>query len=183
MELVGFKILWVNRWMTIPSHIYIIYGSTEGHSEKVAHTLHDKLPISSSHKSLLNLNDFRLSECQDTEARLIFLISTTGDGEFPENAVLGWKRLREFSRNMSSKISQIEYRVCGFGDSNYRNFCHSSKCLYRLLQRVFVNQGDLTLIDDAIDDDTKINQWITSIVSWIKQLEYNRRWSWITRFI
>ena len=41
----------------------------------------------------------------------------------------------------------------------------------------------LNKLDDAIDDDTKISQWITSVVSWIKELEYNRRWNWITRFI
>jgi methionine synthase reductase len=55
---------------------------------------------------------------------LIFVSSTTGDGDSPDNALKFWRYLRKISKegDISTRLKDLSYTVLGLGDTNYSNF-------------------------------------------------------------
>ena len=69
---------------------------------------------------------------------------------------------------------KIKYSLIGFGDSNYRSFCHTSKCLSRKLKKADAEEiFPLVEIDDAMNHTPKIDKWIDDVCSFLttKQTE------------
>ena len=106
--------------------ILITYGSQTGMTHKVAENLmigiqklfvntEDQQYIVKSINShiiieLEPLNNIDIDELSNYEL-IIILLSTTGDGAFPENASKFWDRLRKHNQNID-----VDYLLCGFGD-------------------------------------------------------------------
>ena len=87
-----------------------------------------------------------------------FLISTTGEGEFPGNSIEFYKLLRK-----KKKVNNIQYSLLALGDSNYKHFCHAGKIIDRLLRFSGAkNFNQITLFDDAIDDNDVIEKWLNN---------------------
>ena len=62
-------------------------------------------------------------------------------------------------------MENIRFSLLGFGDSNYKSFCHSSKILERNLIRLKATKFIETVYnDDAIYNSEIINDWIDSII-------------------
>jgi sulfite reductase alpha subunit-like flavoprotein len=146
--------------------IYIFYGSQTGYAESVAKNLHEQIktiikPIFLEISPLNNLFTYNIQK----EDFVIILLSTTGDGEFPDNAINIYKYLRKFK----GTIENISYTLFGFGDSNYRSYCHSSKILERRLKRFKATQFmPTTFNDEATNGTDVINKWIEDIINYFK---------------
>ena len=66
-------------------------------------------------------------------------------------------------------LENITYSLVGFGDSNYKSYCHSSKILERRLKRFKATRFMPTIFnDDAIDGTDTINKWIDDIIDYLK---------------
>jgi sulfite reductase alpha subunit-like flavoprotein len=146
--------------------IYIFYGSQTGYTESVAKYVYEKIktiikPIFLEISILNNLFTYEIQK----EDFVIILLSTTGDGEFPDNAIDIYKHLRKFK----GSLENITYSLVGFGDSNYKSYCHSSKILERRLKRFKATRFMPTIFnDDAIDGTDTINKWIDDIIDYLK---------------
>ena len=102
----------------------IIYASQTGNSESIAKILESKI----NHKlyCMKNITEkFIINP-------LIIIISTTGDGEIPDN---GKKFYRLLNKNKPD-LSNIEYSILALGDSNYSNFCNAGKKFDTLLNKL-----------------------------------------------
>jgi methionine synthase reductase len=147
--------------------IYIFYGSETGYAESVAQYLHKEInkKVKPSTLEIDILNNLFTYDIQ-AEDFVIILLSTTGDGEFPDNAMDIYKHLRKFK----GTLENINYCLIGFGDSNYKSYCHSSKVLERRLKRFKSTQFMETIFnDDAIDGNDTINKWIKNIIDYLLQ--------------
>lgn len=147
--------------------ILVVYASQLGNTEIIANILYKKIKMLS--KDIYELNSIKTPKLLEEYDYTIFLVSTTDDGEFPDNGKKFWKILRKYKKDLL-----IKYFLIGFGDSNYNSFCHSAKCLDRRLK--FLNAQEVmprVLIDDAVYDVDSIKEWINNVSEKLYILENN----------
>ncbi|CAG0885457.1 unnamed protein product [Cyprideis torosa] len=84
-----------------------------------------------------------------SSAPAVFVASTTGDGEPPENALKFWRKLRRTIK--PGQLKTLEYSVLGLGDTNYTNFCNFGKNLDKQLE---IAGGHRFYPSDWADDGT-----------------------------
>lgn len=104
--------------------ITIIYATETGNAKKIASNFSNKLKklkIKVKLKAVQQYDPINLTR----EKYLIFITSTHGDGEFPENA----KEFISFLDRNKPDLSNINYAIIGLGDSNYPLFCKAANDL------------------------------------------------------
>jgi len=124
--------------MNITATIWISFGSQHGNTKNMALQLHTILAkIQGVHVNMHTINDFvsmynkqNISE----DDFVIFMISTTGDGDFPDNAIKARRFLKKYQPANYKPLVFKNYCVFGVGDNNYNNFCKPAKCLTRRLK-------------------------------------------------
>lgn len=150
--------------------IHIFFGSQTGYTESIALCLKEKIRTqvkpTTLHMDVLN-NFFKYTITKDDFT--IFLLSTTGDGEFPENSGKLYKILR---KNKEIDLSNIHYCLFGLGDSNYNSFCHAAKILDRLLKRKKATSFLATCSnDDSIQSNETIDNWMINVITHLKEYQ------------
>ena len=149
--------------------VLVCYGSQTGNVEAVSKSLFSRIVI--TYKTIKTMNEITDLKQLEEYDYVIFLVSTTGDGEFPDNAYSFWKLFRKWRDPLD-----FEYCIFGFGDSNYRSFAHTAKCLSRKLEKLagepFQKQA---VIDDAFDSSEKLETALTETIDFIhnKKTEIN----------
>ncbi len=101
--------------------ITIIYATETGNAKKIATNFSNKLKrlkIKIKLKAIQQYNPADIAK----ENYLIFITSTHGEGEFPENA----KEFINFLDRDRPDLSDINYAIIGLGDSNYPLFCKAA---------------------------------------------------------
>ena len=137
------------------THILIAYGSATGCSESFANFIY-KHKIKVYKKDVKCLNDVDIDNMLKYNINIL-LVSTTGDGEFPDNSLQFWRKIRK-----RKEILPINYILCGFGSTDYNSFCHSSKCLRRQLKRLGANPlMEATFIDQ--ENDEQLDKFLESM--------------------
>tara|TARA_A100001234_G_scaffold214656_1_gene218483 strand:+ start:685 stop:1146 length:462 start_codon:yes stop_codon:yes gene_type:complete len=136
-------------------HIYLLYGSQTGNAQEISHYLShilkenidkceitvDKLNNYSENYEILNNSDY-----------VIFVCSTTGNGDFPENASRFWRKIK--SRKLEKELfSNVNYSVCALGDTNYSMFCFAGKNLNKRMSQLSAKEILPIFCMDAVDDD------------------------------
>ncbi len=90
---------------------------------------------------------------------IVIVVSTTGDGEPPDNARPFFRLLRKYL-NDSKTLKHVCYTVLGLGDTNYSKFCRPAKDIDSMFQSAgairFFNTG---LADDGVGLDTVVEPW------------------------
>ena len=143
--------------------VLVTYGSQTGNVEAVSQILFNKINL--QFKEIKEMNAITDIKQLDEYDYVFFLVSTTGDGEFPDNADKFWRIIKKYKDPVN-----FQYGLIGFGDSNYRSFCHTSKCLSRILKKLKAEEVfPLVQIDDALDDSPKIEQWIEDVYVFLKK--------------
>jgi len=104
------------------------------------------------------------------ETLVVFVASTTGQGEVPDSMKSFWKFL--LRRNLpSTSLTTMRFSVAGLGDSSYSKFNFAAKRLHkRLVQLGATPLGAPTLGDDQHDHgpDAAIDPWLADF--WDKAL-------------
>ncbi|KAK4875055.1 hypothetical protein RN001_011477 [Aquatica leii] len=100
-----------------------------------------------------------------SEKCMIFVCSTTGQGDEPENMKIFWKFL--LRKNLPPKLlSSLRFAVLGLGDSSYVKFNFAAKRLNKRLTQLGANMLiPLGLADDQHDlgYDAVVDPWIDSL--------------------
>ena len=101
----------------------VLYGSATGSAEAIAQRIHSDLGERQVAAKLVCLADLGRKPKIDEGTVCIFVCSTTGDGEAPENAN---KFMRHIKRKDTPKdcMSTIRYTVCGAFERGQQNSCH-----------------------------------------------------------
>ena len=101
----------------------------------------------------------------------VFVCSTTGQGEEPDNMKTFWRFL--LRRDLpSTSLSSMSYAVCGLGDSSYSKFNFAAKKLHKRLLQLGASPLLLPALGDDQHDlgpDAAVNPWLESL--WPKTLE------------
>lgn len=101
----------------------IAYGSTMGASTKIA-----KRIASEFGTEAVELNSVQLDDLEKSNFA-IFVVSTFGDGELPDNAIEFAERLRSSSVN----LGYLQFALLGLGSTKYKKFCAAANEIHDLL--------------------------------------------------
>lgn len=112
--------------------ITILYGSQTGNAEDMSKRIGYKAKSLGYRVLVEAADDFPL-RLLPKQSLLIFVCSTTGHGQEPENMknFYNFMRRRDLPKEC---LSNIKYAVYGIGDSSYAKFNYVSKILYKRLK-------------------------------------------------
>lgn len=151
--------------------LVILYGSETGTAQEVAERIWRESKCYHYHGPIRAMDDYPISELV-YEQLVIFVCSTTGQGDQPNNMKKFWRFLLRKSLPANS-LQNLRFGVLGLGDSSYVKFNHVAKKLYRRLESLGgVPLCPVGLADDQHDlgADAVIDPWIESLWDTLKTL-------------
>ena len=137
--------------------LVIMYGSAHGNAQSVAERIFAEAQskvgfgFDCSCAQPMQMNAFKKMDppIQDREVYAVFVVSTTGQGEFPENAGRFYRLLKRTAKKNDSFLAKMQFAVLGLGDTNYDKFCNAGKLLHKVLgelEGAAVGTGELLLL-------------------------------------
>jgi len=128
--------------------LVILYGTEYGTSEAIAKILmKDAMDHGCQKVTMMEANKFDVSKDFEKTEFMIFICSTTGNGQFPQNAQIFWDKLSKLQGNLPN----LKYSVFGLGDSSYAQYCYTAKLVDSRLAELGAKKiYQLTLNDDKV---------------------------------
>ncbi|KAF9974477.1 NADPH-dependent diflavin oxidoreductase 1 [Actinomortierella ambigua] len=130
-----------------PRRILFLYGSQTGCAQDVAENATREARRLRFSASVSSMDDYDRS-LLIREHFVVFIASTTGQGEEPDNMKKFWKFLLRKSHPKDA-LDHLEYTVFGLGDSSYTKFNWPAKKLYKRLMQL----GARPIYEPAYADD------------------------------
>lgn len=144
--------------------LLVLYGSQTGTAQDIAERLGRQAKNIYFTARVTPMDDYRLAQLIE-EQIVVFVCSTTGQGEEPDNMKTFWRFL--LRKNLPSNcLSGLLFAVLGLGDSSYIKFNFAAKKLHkRLLQLGASPMLSLALADDNHDlgVDAVVIPWMESL--------------------
>ena len=150
-------------------NILILYGSQTGNAKEIAYEFQNRLDLKKVTSFVHNMNVYKdkIEELNDFD-RVIFFCATTGNGEFPDNAILFWKKVKN-RKNEKNLYESLKYSICALGDTNYSMFCFSGKSLHKRLQQLGATPIlPIFCIDAVEDEEEQIEEYFSKIIQSLK---------------
>ena len=135
----------------------IIYGTETGNSKKVASQLLASFKKNKIQAKAIDVFQYDSTKL-DKENLVLFVMSTQGVGEFPQNAVGFYEKLKE----SDVSLNNLSYAVFGLGDSSYPLFCNAGI----LLDEVLAEKGAkrlLPLVEADVDFADLVVEWVSDL--------------------
>ena len=131
----------------------VVYASQTGFAEQLARQTSQSLRLAGLSAPVDGIDRLSLDDLRHA-GRVLFVVSTTGDGEPPDMA-LGFSR--ELMQQPAS-LAGLHYGLLALGDSDYEDFCGFGRQLQRWLQA----SGAQALFDPVevdSEDDASLRRW------------------------
>ncbi|KAJ8388802.1 hypothetical protein AAFF_G00130350 [Aldrovandia affinis] len=141
--------------------LLILYGSQTGTAQDTAERIGRQAKRRRLNVRVEALDNYRVANLI-SESLVLFVCSTTGQGDPPDNMKNFWRFI--FRKSLpAGSLCRLDYAVLGLGDSSYPKFNFVAKKLYkRFLQLGASNILPLGLADDQHDlgPDGVIDPWL-----------------------
>ncbi|KAL2173842.1 uncharacterized protein P884DRAFT_86842 [Thermothelomyces heterothallicus CBS 202.75] len=112
----------------------VLYGSETGNAEDIAGELAKTAERLHFQTTVDEMDSFKLADLLRTSL-VVFVTSTTGQGDMPKNTLKFWKNLRREKLNNTNCLRSLRFTIFGLGDSSYQKFNWAARKLRaRLLQ-------------------------------------------------
>ena len=155
--------------------VLVLYGSQTGNAADIAQALGaDIAPYAlaevMSMKEWMEAHAGKVEALKTCQASfLILVVSTTGNGDPPDNAAKFYRRFRMVKE--PNWLPGLKFALLGLGDSNYDQFCHMGKQFLKMITKA----GGLPFVDSAFADeavglDLIVEPWKKSVKSFFKNL-------------
>lgn len=131
----------------------IIYGTETGNSKKVASNLLATFKKNKIQAKAIDVFQYDVAKLEK-ESLVLFVMSTQGEGEFPQNAIPFYEKLKVSNAN----LSKVSFAVLGLGDSSYPLFSNAGI----LLDDVLAEKGAkrlLPLVKADVDFAETVSIW------------------------
>lgn len=136
----------------------LLWASQTGNAENLAQTFASELTAQGWAVNVQSMNDYTIEQLAKDKFA-VFVTSTFGDGDSPDNGGDFWQQLNLES---TPSLSGLQFALLALGDSNYDQFCGHGKKLFARLQAL-----DAKVLIDRVDCDTDFetpaNQWLSQL--------------------
>ncbi|MFM9989499.1 sulfite reductase flavoprotein subunit alpha [Flavobacterium sp.] len=149
----------ISETPTIAVKLLIIYGTETGNSKKIASQLLASFKKNKIQAKAVDVFQYDLAKLEK-ESLVLFVMSTQGEGEFPQNAVAFYEKLKASEVD----LSKISFAVFGLGDSSYPLFCNAGV----LLDEVLLEKGAkplLSLVKADVDFAKNVIDWEKNLLN------------------
>jgi sulfite reductase alpha subunit-like flavoprotein len=143
--------------------VRILYASETGNAEDLAYSLFGILREQVK-ANISSISSYDVTQLPEEEV-IIFVLSTTGDGECPSSMVGFWKFLLQKNLPKTS-LASVAVAVFGLGDSSYEKYNAAAR---RLMMRV-KQLGAKELVPLGLGDDQHTHGFFTGYEKWLKDL-------------
>ncbi|CAI5742179.1 unnamed protein product [Peronospora destructor] len=146
--------------------LLVLYGSETGTAQDVAEFVQQR----AFNRHLLDtqtfaMDAFPVSQLLPQCSIVIFTVSTTGDGEAPENMRHSWRYLLQ--KNLGTQwLVGVRIAVFGLGDSSYAKY----NAVARRLQGRLLQLGASELIERGLGDDQHAYGYFGALNPWMEKL-------------
>ncbi|TRY78288.1 hypothetical protein TCAL_06899 [Tigriopus californicus] len=150
--------------------LLILYGSQTGTAMEVAKRIYREARRLHFQAQVLAMDEYHIPGLIQ-EPLVVFVCSTTGQGDVPDNMKQFWRFLLQRKLSPHS-LARMKYGVLGLGDSSYEKFNFVGKKLHtRLAQIGGIPLQKVGLGDDQHDlgPDAAVDPWLEMF--WKKALE------------
>lgn len=135
----------------------IIYGTETGNSKKVASRLLAGFKKNKINAKTIDVFQYDIDKLEK-ETLALFVMSTQGEGEFPQNAVAFYEKLK----TSPVDLSKLKFAVLALGDSSYPLYCNAGILLDEALERSGA-QRILPLLTADVDFADAVSSWETQL--------------------
>lgn len=141
----------------------ILYGSQTGQAKAIAEEIHEFSEQHGLHSNLFCLSLTEKKFTLEKESLVVFVVSTTGEGDPPDTMSKFFRRLKKKTLP-GTHLENCRYALLALGDTNYTNFCNNGKALdKRLLQLGARHFYDTGYADDAVGLELVAEPWIEGL--------------------
>ena len=146
------------------SVIKIIYGSQTGNGRSIAEKTATQYQAQGLNVELISMADYSSRQLKN-EHYLVFVISTHGEGEAPDDAV----ELYQFIHSKRApKLASLKFSVLALGDSSYEFYCQTGKDFSQRLQALGAEEV-LPLVECDVDYEDTASEWATSLAQKLEE--------------
>ena len=146
-------------------NILILYGSQTGNAKNMSQEIYSNLE--KYNVEIYSLNDIYNLSILNNYNLIIIMCSTTGNGDFPDNSLKFFKKIKDRTLNKNF-LQNVNYTICGLGDSNYSMFCFSAKRLQKRFKELNANEViPIYLMDAVYDDEELLQEYMNKIIDYL----------------
>uniref|UniRef100_A0A8B9JI88 Methionine synthase reductase n=1 Tax=Astyanax mexicanus TaxID=7994 RepID=A0A8B9JI88_ASTMX len=147
----------------------ILYGSQRGQAQSIAEEISEQ---ATEHGFLAKISCLSKGDKYNLDREhgpVVFVVSTTGDGEPPDTALKFVKKIKNKSLP-GDHYSHLHYALLGLGDTNYANFCNCGKTIDKRLQELGAKHFYATgHADDGTGLEVVVDPWIEGLWEALKK--------------
>mmetsp|Transcript_20634 Transcript_20634/g.34716 ORF Transcript_20634/g.34716 Transcript_20634/m.34716 type:complete len:700 (+) Transcript_20634:62-2161(+) len=142
----------------------VCYASETGTAEDVAFKIVKRAELLNIDVEIVAIDDYNI-ESLPTEQTIVFVCSTTGDGEIPTSMRKFWKFILRKSLPRNS-LEGVNFSIFGLGDSGYDKF----NAVARRLNSRMKQLGATEMLSIGLGDDQGAYGYLTALDPWMDQL-------------
>ncbi|KAK5998110.1 Sulfite reductase subunit beta [Cladobotryum mycophilum] len=143
----------------------ILFASDNGNASTLAKRLGNRGRARGLKTTVMVMEDYPIEDLP-SEENIVFITSTAGQGEFPQNGLSFWDAIKD---NTGLDLATVNYSIFGLGDKHYWPR-KEDKIYYNKpakdLDRVLGNLGGKRFVDTGLGDDQDPDGFQTGYQEW-----------------